>query len=605
MVADLVKRLRLLLVVLLLAIAALPLSPHHSATAQDESDYGEEYDDSTYYEDEPNSDDSLYYEEAPTYDDALPPSEGETHDATPETADLSWLPHTPYEPLDFSPFTEALAALSPARMAELEQMIVGADTVQLQTLLEAGKVTSQELVLFYVDRIMTYDAGQLDSITQIDPDALYQAHLRDIQRKNGESKGPLQGIPVLLKENIATGDSLATTAGAVALADTPAQRDAYLVSQLRDAGAVILGKTNMTEWANWMHMSYANGYSAFGGQTVSPFGGDPSGSSTGSAVAVTSDFAPLAIGTETVGSIISPASVASIVGMHPTTGLISGDNIIPLSSQLDTAGPMGKTVRDIAQAMTVFAGTLDSTDARSGAATPVAGVDFMAALDPNALQGVQLGIIPLDPEISDEETLAVFDATGAISALEAAGAEVVVLHPTGLPDTDWGQLISCGLRDGIDAYLAQNGIADPGSLADIIAMNDANPDVNIPLGQARLVEAEQCELTEADVTALANDITTAARTYLDDLFASNGVDALVTLDDTYSLEYGLAGYPAITVPRGGYDEWSPTSLTFVGPSCSDAALIGYAYAFEQTGPYRMQPVLVQTSETESTPGSGA
>jgi len=605
MVAVLVKRVRLLLVLLLLAIAALPLPPHPGATAQDESDYGQEYDDSTYNGDGSTYDESLYYEDAPTYDDALLPYDGETYDATPEMADLSWLPHTPYEPLDFSPFTEALAALSPARMAELEQLIVGADIAQLQALLQAGKVTSQELVLFYVDRIMTYDAGQLDSITQIDPDALYQAHLRDIQRKNGESKGPLQGIPVLLKENIATGDSLATTAGAIALADAPAQRDAFLVRQLRDAGAVILGKTNMTEWANWMHMSFANGYSAFGGQTVSPFGGDPSGSSTGSAVAVAADFAPLAIGTETIGSIISPASAASIVGMHPTTGLISGDNIIPLSPQLDTAGPMGKTVSDVALAMTVFAGTLDSADARSGLATPVAGVDFIAALDPNALQGVRLGIIPSDPELSDEETLALFDATGAISALEAAGAEVVVVQPDGLPDTDWGQLIACGMRDGIDAYLAQNGITDPGSLADIIAINDANPDVNIPLGQARLEEAEMCELSEAEVTALANDITTAARAYLDDLFASNGIDALVTLDDTYSLEYGLAGYPAITVPRGGYDEWSPTSLTFVGLRCSDAALIGYAYAFEQTGPYRMQPVLVETGETEATPESGA
>ena len=263
--------------------------------------------------------------------------------------------------------------------------------LQLQRLMEAGELTSQELVLFYIDRIRTYDVGQLNSITQLNPDALYIAHLRDIQRANGESRGPLQGIPILLKGNIATADAMSTTAGAIALADSPAAHDAYLVQQLRDAGAVILGKTNMTEWANWMHMSIANGYSAFGGQTDSPFGGDPSGSSTGNAVALTSNFATLAVGTETIGSIVSPSTYASIVGMHPTIGLISADNIIPLSPVWDTAGPMGKTVSDIAVAMSVFVGSLDPTDAHAAVATPVPVADFLAALDPNALQGVRLG----------------------------------------------------------------------------------------------------------------------------------------------------------------------------------------------------------------------
>ena len=588
------NRLRLLLVVVLMFTVMLPVISHPVVHAQDEESLGDTSDDGSTGED-------LYDEEAPTYDDAQLADES-TPDDSVEEADLSWLPNTPYRPLDFSPFEEALAEITPARMVELQGMIVEADVEQLQQLMEAGKLSSQELILFCIDRIRTYDAGQLNAITQINPDALYLAHLRDVQRTNGESKGPLQGIPVLLKENIATDDALATTAGAIALADSPAAHDAFLVQQLRDAGAVILGKTNMTEWANWMHMSIANGYSAFGGQTDSPFGGDPSGSSTGNAVAVTSNFAPLAIGTETIGSIISPASYASIVGMHPTTGLISSDNVIPLSPAWDTAGPMGKTVSDIATAMTVFSGQLDTADTRSALATPVAGVDFMSMLDPNALQGVRLGLVGPDPSMSDEDVLASFNINGVLDSLEAAGAEVVVVQQPGMDEPDWWHIIACGLRDGVNAYLAENQL-QPATLADIIAINNSDPDTYMPLGQARLEEAEDCALSTAEEAELTIDATMMMQTYIDDLLVSNDLDALVSLDDSWSLPYGLAGYPAITVPRGLIGDWRG-GVTFIGTSCTDAQLIGYAYAFEQTGPQRVVPNLVVASE-DGTPESDA
>lgn len=588
-----VIRIRLLLIAVLLLAALVPVVTHPMVHAQDEEWQDETEDDGSYGED-------LYYEEEPTYDDAQPEDDGSSEE-TGEEVDLSWLPNTPYLPLDFSPFEEALTAITPERMVELQGMIVEANVAQLQQLMEAGKLTSQELVLFYIDRIRTYDAGQLNSVTQLNPDALYLAHLRDVQRTNGESKGPLQGIPVLLKENIATGDAMATTAGAIALAESPAAHDAYLVQQLRDAGAVILGKTNMTEWANWMHMSVANGYSAFGGQTDSPFGGDPSGSSTGNSVALTSNFAPLAVGTETIGSIISPAAYASIVGMHPTTGLISSDNIIPLSPAWDTAGPMGKTVTDIAVAMTVFAGKLDAADTRSALATPVAGFDFMSALDPNALQGVRLGLVGPDPSMSDEDIWASFNANGVLDALEAAGAELVIVYPTGMEEPDWWQIIACGLRDGVNAYLAENQL-DPATLADIIAINNSDAEKYMPLGQARLEEAEYCTMTAAEQAELATGATEMAQAYLDDLLTSNEIDALVSLDDSWSLQFGMAGYPAITVPRGLIGDWRG-GLTFIGPSCSDAALIGYAYAFEQTGPHRIVPNLV-VIPAEGTPESG-
>ncbi|MCA9859065.1 MAG: hypothetical protein KC438_05045 [Thermomicrobiales bacterium] len=588
------SRIRLLLVSLLVLAAIGPVAQSHPLAHAQEDEWQEE--DPYSSEEETYDEDPYYYEDAPTYDDALEVHE-ETEPEITETPDLSWLPDTTYRPVDFSPFEQALAEISPERMRELQGMIVEANIPQLQQLMDDHKLTSQELVLFYIDRIRTYDVGQLNAVTQINPDALYLAHLRDIQRTNGEIKGPLQGIPVLLKENIATGDTMVTTAGAAALADATAADDAYLVQQLRDAGAVILGKVNMTEWANWMHLSVANGFSSFGGQTHSPFGGDPSGSSTGSAVAVTANFVPLAIGTETIGSIISPSTYASVVGMHPTTGLISSDNIIPLSPDFDTAGPIGKSVEDVAVAMTVFAGTLDIADTRSSRATPVAGMDFMAALDPNALHGVRLGLIPIDDAYTDEDVIASFNSTGAVDALIAAGADVVVVRPTGMPEPDWWQIIACEMRDGINAYLQENQI-EPSTLAEIIALNESDPAVYMPLGQDRLIEADGCQLSAEEAETLARDAETTAQTYIDDLLESNDLDALVALDDSWSLEYGMAGYPAITVQRGIVGDWL-TNLTFIGPSCSDVVLVGYAYAFQQTGPYRQVPTLTAQDSSAS------
>ena len=224
MVWNLVIRVRLLLIALLMFTVVMPVVAHPVVHAQDEESQDDTSDDGSMgedfsYEEEPAYGEDFDDEEEPTYDDAQLADEGTPDDIVDE-ADLSWLPNTPYRPLDFSPFEEALAKITPERMVELQGMIVEADVQQLQQLMEAGKLSSQELVLFFIDRIRTYDAGQLNSVTQINPDALYLAHLRDVQRTNGESKGPLQGIPVLLKENIATDDELATTAGAIALADS-------------------------------------------------------------------------------------------------------------------------------------------------------------------------------------------------------------------------------------------------------------------------------------------------------------------------------------------------------------------------------------------------
>jgi amidase len=544
------------------------------------------YDDGTYYEDGTYADDGGYYEN------------GEYVGEEPVAEEEIWRPSAPYRPLDFSAFTESLGDLTPEQIASYDDLVLEKDVHQLTKLLESGLVSSRNLVLYYVNRIQKYDAGALNSVVELNPDALSIAEARDEERASGQVRGPLHGIPVLLKDNIATGDMMHTTAGAVALTETWADHDSFLVQELRDAGAIILGKTNMTEWANWMHMQYANGYSAVGGQVFSPYGDwlDPSGSSTGSAVAVTSNFAPLAIGTETIGSIISPSSRASIVGMHPSLGLISRENVIPLSDEFDTPGPMGKTVSDVAVALTVLAGSGDPGDAFNTDISDLIGTDFTNSLNVSALEGTTIGILATEPEESDGYNLADANMTGAIDALVAAGAELVVVRPDGFPDIDWWNILACDLHTDVDSYLANN---DTGfsSLADIVAFNYEDPAVFAPYGQERLEESVACELSNDEIAQLGSEARTTAQEYMASLFETYDIDALATIDDVFALEYGLAGCPAITVPRGVTGDGAPTGLTLIAPYKADSALIGYAYAFERAAQLRMPPEIVSgTSE---------
>lgn len=500
----------------------------------------------------------------------------------------------PVRPLDFAPFVEGLAALSPLRRWGLDLLLREASVVAIGQYLAAGQVTTAELVAWYVGRIQAHDVGWLQAILELNPDAPTIAAERDAELARGAGRGGLHGIPVLLKDTIGTGDQMQTTAGAAALRYARCDRDAALVASLREAGAVILGKANLSEWSYWMSSIAPSGYSALGGQVISPYGAeiDPWGSSTGSAVAVSANFAALAVGTETVGSIISPAARASVVGMRPSHGLISNDRIVPISAEVDTAGPLGRSVADVAALLTglASAGPLAGADPLSH----LRGVNFAAALHRRALRRARIGIVA-EGEVFQapaETAIAYLGLEPAAAALRAAGATVVVARaaPFGYEGLGFVSQFDWGMGHGVDAYLAATR-APVASLAEVVAFNEQDPAAYAPWGQDRLWAGLSCPLGATEARALAKTNREQAREYLAALFDEQELDVLVSVDSMQSLIYPFADFPAIAVPAGLYPWGTPFSATFVGRHGSDAALLAIAAGFEQATRFRVPPRL--------------
>ncbi len=518
---------------------------------------------------------------------AVFPSAGDLTAESDSAADFA-----PLRPLDLSFCQSEVAELTGNEIARLNGVVLEASIADLSSLMESGDLTSYALTRYYLHRIQRYDRGQLNAVMEINPLALDVAASRDADRAAGHIAGRLHGIPVLLKDNIGTAPYLHTTVGAAALQMSASGRDAFLVNLLIEAGAVILGKTNLTEWANWMHYTPANGFSAVGGQVVSPYLDwlDPSGSSTGSAVAITAGFAPLAIGTETVGSIISPSGRSGVVGFKPSLGLISRDMVVPITEEIDSPGPMALTVADVALAMNVLAGSGDLGDARSADASSLIGADFTSGLNVEQLQGKRVGIVAIDPALTEADQIALYALDDDIAALTMAGAEVFFVYPDEFPAQDLDTLFASCMRLGVDAYLAMID-AEFASLAEITDFNRKHPEV-VPYGQERLLDSVRSTLTGEETEALGEEIRQASRSWLDELFATSGADLLLSIDDLFSLQYCMAGCPAINVPRGVTSDGVPTGLTFIGPYLSDVQLLGAAYAFEQTARRRVPPPLV-------------
>ena len=308
------------------------------------------------------------------------------------TADTPGASAGPARSLDFAPFADALAELDAERLAELEAMAVDAGIVGLRARLATGETSARELVLLYLSRIRRFD-DELGAVLELNPEALVEADRLDASRANGEGDGRLHGVPILVKGNVATGDELHTSAGALALADHVAPRDAFVVARLREAGALILGTTNLSEWAHYLSTDAPSGYSALGGQTVNPFGAKLAvlGSSTGSAVAAAARLAAGTLGTETTGSIVAPAAANGVAGMRPTLGLVSADLIVPITAELDGAGPIGRRVADLAELLTVMA-VRDDADPNVALADGLHGTDFTDGLEGHALDGLTIGV---------------------------------------------------------------------------------------------------------------------------------------------------------------------------------------------------------------------
>jgi amidase len=494
--------------------------------------------------------------------------------------------------------------------------IVEASVAQLQEAMAAGRITSRALTAKYLARIKAVDkAGpRINSVIEVNPDALAIAAALDKERKERGPRGPLHGIPVLIKDNIATADRMQTTAGSLALVGVKPPRDAFVVEKLRAAGAVILGKTNLSEWANIRSSRSTSGWSARGGLTKNPYALDrnTSGSSSGSAAATATSLAAGAIGTETDGSIVSPASVNGLVGIKPTLGLLSRAGIIPIAHSQDTPGPMTRTVADGAALLTAMAGTDPRDDATKEAAARA--TDYTKALDRDALKGARLGVVR--SQFAGRNDLVAAEIEKALAVLRAQGATLIDLPE--LPNAGkYGQtefeVLLYELKADMAAYLAEYA---PGAkvktLADLIAFNEAEKAKEMPyFGQEHFLKAQEKGGLDSKeyLDALAANQKLSRAEGIDKALADNKLDALIAptgspawLTDfikgdfsggSFAQPAAVAGYPHITVPAG-FVQGLPCGLSFVGPAWSEAKLIGYAYAFEQASRLRKAPTFAKT-----------
>jgi amidase len=454
-----------------------------------------------------------------------------------------------------------------------------ATVLDLQRAMAARKLTSADLVRAYQDRIRRYDQGpaKLNSIRALNPRALAQAKAMDAERRRGQVRGPLHGIPVLLKDNVGTTD-VPTTAGSIALAGNYPKRDAAIVTRLRAAGAVILGKTNLSEFANWVDLSMPNGYSSLGGQVVNPYTeGDPLGSSSGSGVAAAMAFAAVTIGTETSGSIISPSEVNSVVGVKPTLGLASGAGIIPLAPSFDVPGPMTRTVTDAAAVLSVI----------SQRKPP----PYLRMLKKDALKGVRLGVPSADNRPGGAEGQQFEKALAKLKALGATLVETDVASYAGLASISEIGLIPNEFKWSLNSYLENEARPTTGvkTLADIVEFNKKHPD-KVKYGQ-RLLEASNAQPgVEAAPAALA--VRTQAQQVIDGALAADDLDALVASGPSNVNMGAAAGYPTVITPMGYLNDTAPVGLAFTGTALSEGRLMAYAYAFEQSGTWRVKPTVV-------------
>ena len=512
--------------------------------------------------------------------------------AGPAAADTS--------PLDVPPFE-----LDEATLAGLQQQMA------------AGARGSEQITEAYLARIGALDRSgpELRSVIETNPEAVAVARALDAERQAKGPRGPLHGIPVLLKDNVDTADRLTTTAGSLALEGSIPPRDAHVARRLRDAGAVILGKANMSEWANFRSSRSVSGWSARGGQCRNPYALDrnPCGSSSGSGVAVSANLAPLAVGTETDGSIVCPATSCGIVGIKPTVGLVSRAGIIPISYTQDTAGPMARSVADAAALLTALAGADPRDPATAGAGAHA--VDLTRFLDASGLRGARIGVAR-NMAGFHPDTDRLFDA--AIAEMKRRGAEIV--DPADVPAIkDLGdpefEVMLFEFKAGLEAYFASLGRgARVKTLADLVAFNDANHEREMPyFGQEILLKAlEKGPLTTPEYReALETCGRLSRREGLDLVLDQHRLDAIVAPTGTpawvidpvsgdhyvggNSTPAAVSGYPSVSVPMG-FVFGLPVGISFVGRAWSEPVLVRLAHAFEQATLHRRPPRFLRTAE---------
>jgi amidase len=509
------------------------------------------------------------------------------------------------------PPTTEVATANLAKYGPIENL----DLFQLVDGIDDGALNSEAITAAYLERIKAVDDGgpTLNAVIATFPDALAQAKALDVELKAGLYRGPMHGIPVLIKDNIEVAGPIPTTAGSLALAGNVTNRDAPLIARLRAAGAVILGKTNLSEWANIRSNNSTSGWSAVGGLTKNPHILDRNacGSSSGSGAAVAAGLAAGAIGTETDGSITCPAGINGIVGFKPTLGLVSRRYIVPLSHSQDTAGPMTKTVRDAAIMLTAIAGT-DPEDAATAQADTWRG-NYADGLSTDAIKGMRIGIMR-----ATDVDAALFDA--AIAKLKEGGAEVVVIDSGFIDREKMGnaefKVLLAELKADLAAYLQAlpAGLVPHKTLSDIIAFNAAHADGELQYFNQDIFEAAEKENALDDpayLEALATSKRLAAAQGLDRLFYDNKVDVIIAQTNgpawvstlgkgdafsgpSASALPAIAGYPHLTVPMG-LSGGLPVGLSFIGPKWHDHAVLKAGYVYEALSKARVSPAYRETT----------
>jgi len=511
-----------------------------------------------------------------------------------------------------------VAAGTPARFAFLE-----APVVDLGAQMAKGALTSVALTRAYLDRIAALDRGPagLRSVIETNPDALKIAAGLDAERKAGRVRGPLHGMPVLVKDNIESGDRMVTSAGSLALAKHRARKDAFVVERLRLAGAVVLGKTNLSEWANFRSTHSSSGWSGRGGQCRNPYALDrnPCGSSSGSGAAASANLCVAAVGSETDGSIVCPSSANGLVGIKPTLGLVSRTGIIPIAHSQDTAGPMARTVADAAALLSALTG-VDPADRATVASSGRGAADYTTFLDKAGLKGARIGI---GRKFFGKDARVDAIMETAIAAMKDAGA-VMVDDCDLSPGSEYGdseyEVLLYEFKADLNAFLAT---VDPSlgirTMEDVIRFNDANKATSMPFfGQEIFLQAvKKGGLDSKEYRdALAKNLKASREGGIDRVLAKDRLDAILAptggpawLTDhvngdsfsgvSSSQPPAVAGYPAITVPAG-FVSGLPIGLTLMGSAWSEGRLIRYAYAYEQATKHRRPPTLARTL-----PGLGA
>jgi len=472
-----------------------------------------------------------------------------------------------------------------------EKEVVNATVDELQKMIDDGKLSYEELTSIYLFRIQEHDQNgiTLNSVTEINPNAMEEARKLDQERGRNKNSN-LYGIPVVVKDNVQTEKVMPTSAGTYVLKDWIADQDATIVKQLKEEGAFVLGKANMSEWANYLSFTMPSGYSGKKGQNLNPYGPitfDTSGSSSGSATVVAADFAPLAIGTETTGSIVAPAAQQSVVGLRPSLGMVSRTGIIPLAETLDTAGPMARTVKDAATLFNAMIG-YDEKDVMTEKMKDKERIDYTKDLSIDGLKGKKIGLL-FSVDQQDENRKVV--AEKIRKDLQDAGAILTDNIQLSTEGVDNLQTLEYEFKHNVNDYLSQQKNVPVKSLEEIIAFNKKDSKRRIKYGQTLIEGSEKSVITKEEFENVVQTSQENARKELDRYLVEKGLDALVMINNDEVLLSAVAGYPELAVPAGYDKNGEPIGVVLVGKQFGEKELFNIGYAYEQQSKNRKLPSL--------------